>query len=37
MFIKIVVSVVWEVGNGWANFPTANNSFASLYIPTAVT
>lgn len=34
MFINIVVSVVLEVGNGCANFPTANNSFSLLYKPT---
>ena len=37
MFTKIVVSVTWEVGNGWANLPTANNSLSLLYNPTVVT
>jgi hypothetical protein len=37
MFTKIVVSVVLEVGSVFPNLPTANNSFAPLYIPTVVT
>ena len=36
-FIKIVVSVVLEVGKGFANFPTASSSKLSLYNPTVVT
>ena len=36
IFTKIVVSVVLEEGKGWANLPTANNSYCSLYIPTVV-
>ena len=37
MFISIVVSVVCEVGKGWANLATANSSWFSLYKPTVVT
>ena len=37
IFIKIVVSVKFEVGKGFASLPTANNSYASLYNPTVVT
>ena len=33
MFISMVVSVVCEVGRGWGNFPTAINSWFSLYKP----
>ena len=34
---SIDVSVTWDIGRGWANFATAINSLALLYIPTVVT
>ena len=37
MFIKIVVSVVLDVGSGCAIFPIATNSLLLLYKPTVVT
>ena len=36
IFTKIVVSVVGEDCNGFANLPTANNSKSSLYKPIVV-
>ena len=30
------MSVVFDVCNGWANLPTANNSWFSLYNPIVV-
>ena len=32
----MVVSVYWEIGIGFDNFPTINNSLLSLYNPTVV-
>ena len=37
MFTNIVVSVVAEVGKGWANLPIAKRFCASSYNPTVVT
>jgi hypothetical protein len=37
MFTSIVMSVVAEVGSGWASLPTANRFWSSSYKPTVDT